>query len=156
MLAQVDLGRCTPAVKAASDGLRRARRGIFSFPNLLYTKDIFAITSAIGWERMFSQLVFISFLFSLRVPPDAPQLRRAFADDPISEFVSQEEKALIGVRPLDKSVALVIKLSWRTNLEGGCILRRPCLCNHGSSIGIRIRPHAEFGLLSEAELNQGN
>ena len=39
---------------------------------------------------MFSQLIFIAPLAPLRVPSDAPQLRRVFADDPIAEFISQK------------------------------------------------------------------
>ena len=140
MLAGTDLGWFTPAVKAASDGLRRAKRGQFAFPNFLFTNDLFFIISNLGWERMFCQLIFITFLFSLRVPSEALLLRRAFADDPISEFVSQDEKALIGVRSFRGTDTLIIKLSWRKNLDGGCILKRTCLCNLGSKVGDRICP----------------
>ena len=155
LLGGFTLEWCTPAVKAASDGLRRAKRGHFAFPNFLYTKDIFRIISALGWEAVFSQLVFIAFLFSLRVPSEALQLRRAFADDPISEFVFQEEKALIGVRPFEGSVALIIKLSWRKNLDGGCVLRRPCLCNLRSRLGARICPPHRIWPLIKSRVDPG-
>ena len=86
-----------PRVETVAKGLRQAKKGMFKFPNFLYKKDIFSIISALGWERMFSKLIFIAFLFSLRGPSEALLLRRAFIDDPISEFVPQDEKALIGV-----------------------------------------------------------
>ena len=60
-------------------------------------------------------LAFISFLFSLRVPSEALQLRRAFHDDPISEPVGQSEKALIGVRKFLGPDALIIKMARRMN-----------------------------------------
>ena len=90
--------------KSVAKGLRQARKGMFKFPNFLYSKDIFAIISALGWERMFSQLIFISFLFPLRIPPDALILKRAFGGDPIIEFVPQGEKALIGSGNLRASI----------------------------------------------------
>ena len=71
-------------------------------------------------------------------PSDALHLRMAFADDPIAEFVDQPTKVLIGVRKIDDADFLVVKLSWRKNLDGGCILKRACLCNTGSSAGARI------------------
>ena len=89
---------------------------------------------------MFHQLIFIAFLSSVRIPSESLQLRRDFLDDPIAEFAAQDEKALIGTRPFDGADALGIKLSWRKNLDGGCILRRTCLCNIGSRLGARIPP----------------
>ena len=86
------------------------------------------------------QLISIAFLFSLRVPSEALQLRRAFGDDQIAEFITQNDKALIVVRPFERTAALIIKLSRRQNLDGGCILRRPLLCQTGSKSGARICP----------------
>ena len=68
---------------------------------------------------MFAQLISIASLFPLIIPSEALQLRRAFADDPIAAFITQSEKALIGARPFGRTDALVIKLSWRKNLDGG-------------------------------------
>ena len=144
MMAGADLEWFTPGVKAASDGLRRAKRSHFAFPNFLFASDIFFTISTLGWGGMFCQLIFTTFLFSLRVPSEALLLRRAFADGPISEFISQDEKALIGVLPFRGTGALITKLSWRGDLEGGCILKRTCLCNLGSMVGNRISPSTPY------------
>ena len=139
----------SPRIRAISKGLRQAKKGTFKFPNFLYSKEIFSIISTLGWERMFSQLIFIAFLFSLRIPSEALILKRAFRDDPISEFAPQDEKALIGVRKFKGVDTLVIKLGWRKNLAGGCILRRVCLCDE-SSLGRRIcPPHRVWPLIRD-------
>ena len=162
MLAGANLDWYAPEVKSASDGLRRAKRGQFAFRNFLFSKDLFATISTLGWERMPPQLIFIAFLSPLRIPPEALQLRMAFADDPIAEFVTQDEKALIGARPFEGADALVIKLSWKKNLGGCCILRRTRLCNLGLRLGARIwpppppPPPPASGPSSETESNPGN
>ena len=91
---------------------------MFKFPNFLYSEDVLATISTLGWERLFSQLIFIAFLFPLRIPPDALILKRSFRGDPISVFAPQDEKALIGVRKFKGTDTLVIKLGWRKNLAG--------------------------------------
>ena len=95
--------------------------------------DVFALAEFLGWVSEFALFAFISFLFSLRVPSDALQLRRAFRYDPISDPAGKPEKALIGVRVFKGSDALVIKMDWMGNLEGGCILKRTCICSPGFS-----------------------
>ena len=70
------------------------------------------------WKRICTLSSHILFI-PLRVPSEAIQLRRAFHDDPISEPVDQPEKALIGVGKFTGSDALVIKMDWGKNLEGG-------------------------------------
>ena len=84
--------------------------------------------------------MFIAFLFPLRVPSETLRLRRAFADDPIAEFADHPANALIGVRRVGAADFLSVKLAWRKNLDGGCILKRTCLCDAGASVGARIRP----------------
>ena len=53
------------------------------------------------------------------VPYEAILLRMAFRDDPIGEPVNQSDKALVGVRSFKGAGALLIKMDWRKNLEGG-------------------------------------
>ena len=59
-------------------------------------------------------------------------MTRAFADDRLTEFVPQDDKALIGTRAYKETWVLVIKFSFRKNIRNGCILMRPCLCGCGS------------------------
>ena len=73
-------------------------------------------------------------------PQGQPHLRRAFADDPIAEFADQPTKALIGVRRVGDTDFQAVKLSWRKNLDGGCVLKRACLCDAASSVGERTPP----------------
>ena len=44
-------------------------------------------------------------------------LQRAFADDRITEFIPQTDKALIGARTYRGEVALVVKLAYRKYYE---------------------------------------
>ena len=108
ILAWTNLDRYTPAVRTASDGLRNDIRGHFESPNVLPVKDIFTTISTLGWGGVFPHLISIEFLFPLRVPSEDLQLRRAFADDPIAEFITHHDKALIGVRPFERTGALII------------------------------------------------
>ena len=126
-------GWATKAVYSAAEGLREAKKGAFKFPSFLFMADVFSLVDFLGRGSEFALLAFISFLFSLRVPSEALQLRRAFRDDPISGPVGQPEKALIWVRVFKGSDALVIKMDWMGNLEGGCILKRTCICSPGFS-----------------------
>ena len=118
----------TKAAYAAADGLRKARKGTFKFPNFLFATNISNLVDFLGWDRGFTLLAFVSFLSPLRVPSEALLLRMAFRDEPIGEPVNRPEKALAGVRSFKGVGALVIKMSWRENLEGGCILKRTCIC----------------------------
>ena len=77
----------------------------------------------------FAQASFVSFLFSSRVPSGALQMRRAYADDPLTVFSPQREKAITGVRFDGDEPFLIAMLAWRKNWPGGCILRRPCFFN---------------------------
>ena len=79
----------TKAVYSAADGLMKARKGTFKFPNFLFLADIFNLVEFLGWDREFALLAFISFLFSPRVPPEALLLMGAFRGDPIGEPATQ-------------------------------------------------------------------
>ena len=140
----------TAAVRSVAKGLRSAHRIPFKFPNFLYTQDIFTIINTIGWQSEFAQLCFISFLFSLRVPSEALLMLRAYSDDPIEKFVPQADKVLIGTRSWRGIDCLIVKMSWRKNLSGGCILRRPCLCGDKNPRAQKIcPPHRVWPLLAE-------
>ena len=140
----------TTAVRSVAKGLKSAHRIPFKFPNFIYTQDIFTIVNSIGWQSEFAQIRFISFLFPLRVPSEALLMIRAFSDDPIERFVPQADKVLIGTRSWNGIDCLIIKMSWRKNLTGGCILRRPCLCEDSNLRAQRIcPPHRIWPLLAE-------
>ena len=56
------------AAKAAAAGLIKAKRGTFQFPNFISHQDMFKIINFLRWGRVFSQLIFISYLFAQRAP----------------------------------------------------------------------------------------
>ena len=71
MLDGANLDWYTHGVNAASDGLRRPKRGQFAFPNFIFSKDLFATISTLGWERMFSLSWFLPLsYFPLEYHPD--------------------------------------------------------------------------------------
>ena len=148
-LAESTLDWHTLAVKEVAKGLRAGQYIPFKFPNFLYTQDLFRIINSLGWEDVFTQLAFLAYLFSLRIPSEALFLKRAFSNDRINEFVPQADKALIGTRTFQDVDCLIIKLSRRKNLAGGCLLRRPCICSVKSASGRRLcPPHAFWPLVS--------
>ena len=67
-------------------------------------------------------------------------MRRARPTDRISEFVPQDDRVLIGVRNCAGTERLIIKMSQRKNLSGGCILKRLCLCGDSSHQARKISP----------------
>ena len=109
-----------------------------------------------GGPGIFSQLILISYLFPIRVPPDPRHLRKEISDGTIAEYVAQLTKALAGVRKIDGSDLLIIKLAWRKNLDGGFILKRPCLRATNSSVGARIFPPNMIWLLVRPESVRAN
>ena len=117
----------TKAAYASTEGLRKARKGTSKFPNILFMADVFNLSEFSGRCSEFALLASISLLFAPRVPSVALHLRMAFRDDPIAGHVGQSEKALICVRAFKGRDALVIKMAWRKNLEGGCVIKRTCI-----------------------------
>ena len=129
-LVGADVDWLTPSVKSIARGLRRARDSSFRFHNFASLDIIREILAIEGWRSQFLQAAVLSFLFSLRVPSETLLIVRAFGDEPLLRFCKQKTKALIGVRLFEGIQLLVIKFSYRKNLPGGCILRRPCICTH--------------------------
>ena len=140
LLSGTSVGRYTLAVRDASKDLRCALRRPFNLTNVIYTQDLLRIINGLGWEGRFALVAFTSFLFSIRVPSVALFLRRARPEDRISEFAHQGGKVHIGTRRCAFIDCLIIKMSWRKNLAGGCILIRDCLCSDDSSEASKICP----------------
>ena len=80
ILLGCDANWAAKAIYAAASGLRKARKGVFKFPNFSLSKDVFRIVDFLLWDREFDQLIFLAFLFPHRVPSEALALRRAFRD----------------------------------------------------------------------------
>ena len=140
LLADCTLSWYSPSVKEIARGLRFAKRSPFTFPNFIYTQDLYRIINPLGWAEIFTQLVFPSFLFSLGIPSEALPMRRARPSGRISEFVPQDGRVPIGVRCCAGAECLVIKMSQRKNLSGGCILKRLFLCGDASHQARKIWP----------------
>ena len=85
---------------------------------------------------------------SYRVPSETIRLQRAFADGRITEFIPQDDKALIGTRRYKGAEVLVIKFAFRKNIRNGCILMRPCLRKDGSETAAALCPvHMIWGCI---------
>ena len=76
-----------------------------------------------GCGGEFAQLCFVAVLFPLRLPKDPLLIKRAFADDMISEFAARPDNARIGVKKCGSLDVLIIKMAFRKNLTGGAFLR---------------------------------
>ena len=138
----------TAAVRDVCKGIRCAKKSSFKFPNFIYTHDLFRIVNGLGWEDSFSLLAFASLLFSRMGPSEALCLRRARDSDRLADFVCQDDKVLIGTRICGWATCLIIKMSWRKNLPGSCILTRLCLCSDDSRRARKLcPPHRIWPLL---------
>ena len=115
-------------VRSISRGLENSQDRSFAFPNFFFSKDLTALLDHEGPDSPFFQVAYMSYLFSLRVPSEALTMKRAFRDDPLTEFVPQTDKVLIGIRTYEATDLLVVKFAYRKNIRGGCVLFRPCIC----------------------------
>ena len=85
--------------------------------------------------------VYAMIIFSLMIPSET-LLIRAFAEDAINELVCREGEILACVRRAENVGRFVIRSRFRKNLDGGCILRRPCLCAEAAPSTRRVfHPH---------------
>ena len=119
----------SPAVINVIKSLRLTGETNFRFPNFLGSSSVLKIIRHESPQGGFGHLDYLAYLFALRVPSEALPLRRAYSDDALEGFHLQKGKALIGVRGPPGGQRLILKLSSRKNLQGGCILPRPCFCS---------------------------
>ena len=145
----------TPAVRHVAKGLAKAQNKSFKFANFIRSQLLVEIIEHESTGSEFAQAAFPSFLFSFRVPSETLQLRRNYADGPLMVFSPQEEKAIIGVSYEGNGPYLVAKLSWRKNLPGGCILRRPCFCHLASPKARKLCPVHVFWKLIRRRVDPG-
>ena len=139
-LMNISTDWCTPAVTAMAKGLEKVMGRSFIFPNFIESADLLRVLRFVKVDTDLGQAFFLSYLFSLRVPSETLRLSRAFRDDRLTEFVPQEDKALIGIRTFKETEVLVIKFSFRKNIRNGCILMRPCLCGAASETALELCP----------------
>ena len=150
LLLEMDIARDIPAIRTIAQGLENSQGRSFAFPNYLLPKDILYIRDHEGAGSPFSPLAFISYLFSLRVPSEALQIRRAYADDPLTEFVPQADKALLGLRQYKGQQMMVLKFAFRENIRGGCVLFRPCLWSEQDNRARAICPvHSIWPMITD-------
>ena len=147
-LMELDTRWDTPAVRTIAAGLENAQDRSFAFPNFFFSKDLLKLLDHEGIDSAFFQLAYLSYLFSLRVPSETLRIQRAFFDDPLTEFVPQPDKALMGIRQHSDREMLVLKFSFRKNIRGGCVLFRPCLCSEKDQRARTLCPvHAIWPLI---------
>ena len=83
---------------------------------------------------------FFPYLLSGRAPSETPMLARASSDGRASEFVHQDDKALIAARRYKWAGSIAIKFPYGGNIRNGCILMRHCLFAGASQTAIELRP----------------
>ena len=117
----------TPWVKATAEGIKNGLNLSFRPPNFISPTDSPHIVEKHRMNSDIGSIFFVIYLFSLRVPSGTFPIRRAFKDDPITEFREQETKILTWRRTYCGQDLLVMKFSYRKNIKYGCILKRPCI-----------------------------
>ena len=130
----------SPAVVYAARCLRAAGKRKIRFPNFIRSELVLRIIKHEGDDSEFARLAYLAFLFAFRVPSEALILQRASKNDEIELFTPQREKGLISLRRTPQGLMLIVKLSYRKNMPGGCIMRRPCFCKLGSKNAARLCP----------------
>ena len=82
----------------------------------------------------FAQGCLMSFLFIFRVPSETLQLRRAYWNRRVSEFSPHAAKAVVGIRPVEGTDYLALKMSYRENPTAGVIPKRPRFCGMDNTL----------------------
>ena len=128
------------AVSNVIEALKLQGAGKYRSPNFI--RSDFALRVLVRDSRgtILAQICYISFLFALRVPSEALQIRRAYMDDDLTSFDPVKDRALIALRGPPSCPKLVLRLARRKNLAHGCILPRPCFCEPSPSKAAKLCP----------------
>ena len=110
-------------------GIRSAGKGEFRFPNFIRSELVIRVINFEPFGIQFAQLAFCAYLFGLRVPPEALQLRRSFSSDSLDLLSHAKDEELISARASPSGPQLTLRLAYRKNLPTGCVLYRPCFCD---------------------------
>lgn len=97
----------------AVKGLRADGKGGFRLPNFIRSGLAVEIISLEPVGSQFPQLSSRAYLFALRVPSGALQLRRAFSSDSMGMLIQPNDKALISVRTGPSGPQLTLRLAYR-------------------------------------------
>ena len=130
----------TTCVRHVARGLGKCQDGRFLFRKFTRIPILLKITNRESAVSEFAEAAFFSFLFAIRGPSGALQLRRAYSSDNLLAFSPTPGKALIGIASVGCELFLVSKFAQRKNITNGCILRRPCFCNLGTDHAASLRP----------------
>ena len=87
----------TQAVKTIASGIENAQDKSFQFPSFTQSTELLTILRFVKLDTELGRLFFTAYLFPLRVPSEALTAKRAFSNDPITQFIPEEEKPLAGV-----------------------------------------------------------
>ena len=80
----------------------------------MHAADLLRILEWAKIDSAQGRAYYISYLFALRAPSETLELRRAFSDGRITEFIPQDEKkALIATRTYRQTTVMVIKFAYR-------------------------------------------
>ena len=88
----------TSDVKNAIASLKMKGKGKYRSPNFIGIDIAIRIRIRDSRGSPFAQMAYISFLYALRVPSDAPLLRRAFRNDDLTSFAPMKSLSLVAIR----------------------------------------------------------
>ena len=133
------------AVRHVAKGMKKSQGRSFRFSNFIRSQLLVKLIEFETPSSEFAQAAFLSFLFAFRAPSETLQLRRAYSTDELLVFAPQQDPAIIGVQVVDGGPFLVVKnpalkMSYRKNITGGCIMRRPCFCGLASRKARQLCP----------------
>ena len=117
----------TSASINTANGLRSAGKGRFRFPNFIRSDLVAKLTAFDPFGSQLAQLEFGAYLFALRAPSGALQIRRAFSSDSLYLPQPANSRALISVR-LNHRARRLHALSLSRKSPTGCAQYRPCFC----------------------------
>ena len=113
----------TKAVSVAGHGLAEASDKTGS-PRAAVTRgQLIELTQRRGWDGQFAVLIFLIWTFPLRIPSEAPPLRRQRVGQDLESDERLEERAVIGL----VSQKLAIKLNRRKHMAAGSRMVRVCV-----------------------------
>ena len=117
----------TPTIRQISNRLIKAQDVSFKSPNFIQPNDIIRILGHVKVDTDLGQLFYLSYLSPLSVHSKTLRPTRTFSDDPITQFIPQNDKALIAVRYYDQAprASRQIRIQQK-NVKNGRILIRPC------------------------------
>ena len=122
-------------VREIARGLRKARDTSWELSNIVDKPFFCRLVDSVSISSETWRLFYASYLFLLRLPPDALPLIRSTKDGKLPDSDIHISKALVGLRKRDGLTFLLTHLCHRWNGREGGVMLRPCLCSGAIFLG---------------------